>query len=275
MSNLLVRTLSGIGFVLVMLAGLLVDKFLFAELVLFIMTVMMLEFYRMTIGEGYRTQQALAVAAACIMFILVFLNRAFGVPGKFLSLTMVPIIILMVSSIYAKDRKDFKRLSHIYTGMLYIAAPLSLVNLIAFKDGEFHAMMLLCFFVIIWCLDVGAFAVGSTLGQKYGKKLCPSVSPKKSWAGFWGGLVFAVLAAVVLRLTGLFDLPVGHCIVMAAIMHVAGVYGDLFESQWKRACEVKDSGRIIPGHGGMLDRFDSAIFAVPAGAIYLSLFNLL
>ena len=275
MNNLLVRTLSGIGFVIVMLVGLLVDKFLFAALVLFIMTVMMLEFYRMTIGEGYRTQQALAIAAAVIMFVLVFLNRAYQFPGKFLSLTMVPVIILMVSSLYAKDRKEFKRLSHIYTGLLYIAAPLSLVNLIAFKDGEFNALMLLCFFVIIWCSDIGAFAVGSTLGQKYGKKLCPEISPKKSWAGFWGGLAFAVLAVLLLRLTGLLVLPVVHGIIMAALMHVAGVYGDLFESQWKRACEVKDSGRIIPGHGGMLDRFDSAIFAVPAGAIYLSLFNLL
>ena len=275
MNNLTVRTLSGIGFVVVMLVGLLVDKFLFAALVLFIMTVMMLEFYRMTIGGGYRTQQALAIAAAIIMFVLVFLNRAFQFPGKYLSLTMVPVIILMISSLYAKDRKEFKRLSHIYTGLLYIAAPLTLVNLIAFKGGEFNAVMLLCFFVIIWCSDIGAFAVGSTLGKRFGKKLCPAISPKKSWAGFWGGLAFAVLAALVLKLTGLLDLPVFHVIVMAAIMHVAGVYGDLFESQWKRACEVKDSGRIIPGHGGMLDRFDSAIFAVPAGAIYLSLFNLL
>jgi len=274
MSNLLVRTLSGIGFVLVMLVGLLVDKFLFAALVLFIMTVMMLEFYRMTIGDGYRTQQALAIAAAVIMFVLVFVSCAFHVPGKFLSLTMVPIIILMISSLYAKDRKDFKRLSHIYTGLLYIAAPLSLVNLIAFKGGDFHAVMLLCFFVIIWCSDIGAFAVGCTIG-KNGRKLFPEVSPHKSWAGFWGGMAFAVLATLILRLTGLIELPVVHCIVLAVIMHVAGVYGDLFESQWKRACDVKDSGRIIPGHGGMLDRFDSALFAVPAGAIYLSLFNLL
>ena len=275
MSNLLVRTLSGIGFVLIMLAGLLVDKFLFAALVLFIMTLMMLEFYRMTIGQGYRTQRVLAIIAGCIMFVMVFLNRAFHFPGKFLGLTMVPVIILMISSLYAKDRKEFKRLSHIYTGLLYIAAPLSLVNLIAFQEGEFNALLLLCFFVIIWCSDIGAFAVGSVLGQKYGKKLWPEISPKKSWAGFWGGMAFAVLASMLLRVTGLLELPFLHGVIMAVIMHIAGVYGDLFESQWKRACDVKDSGRIIPGHGGMLDRFDSAIFAVPAGAIYLSLFNLL
>jgi phosphatidate cytidylyltransferase len=275
MSNLAVRTLSGIGFVLIVLAGLLVDKFLFAALVLFVMTVSMHEFYKMTIGEGYRTQRILAIIAGCIMFVLVFLNCAFHVSGKFLSLTMVPIIILMISSLYAKDKSDFRRLSHIYTGLLYIAAPFSLANLIAFQGGEFNALLLLCFFVIIWCSDIGAYAVGSTLGQKYGKKLCPAISPKKSWAGFWGGLAFAVLATLILRVTGLMKLPVIHGVIMASIMHVAGVYGDLFESQWKRACDVKDSGSIIPGHGGMLDRFDSAIFAIPAGAIYLSLLNLL
>jgi len=275
MNNLAVRTLSGIGFVLIVLAGLLVDKFLFAALVLFVMTVSMHEFYKMTIGEGYRTQRILAIIAGCIMFVLVFLNCAFHVSGKFLSLTMVPIIILMISSLYAKDKSDFRRLSHIYTGLLYIAAPFSLANLIAFQGGEFNALLLLCFFVIIWCSDIGAYAVGSTLGQKYGKKLCPAISPKKSWAGFWGGLAFAVLATLILRVTGLMKLPVIHGVIMASIMHVAGVYGDLFESQWKRACDVKDSGSIIPGHGGMLDRFDSAIFAIPAGAIYLSLLNLL
>ena len=85
----------------------------------------------------------------------------------------------------------------------------------------------------------------------------------------------AIIAAVVMKYVRLLDLPLVHSIVLAIVMHVAGVYGDLFESQWKRASEVKDSGKIIPGHGGMLDRFDSAIFAVPAGAIYLSLLNLL
>ena len=275
MNNLAVRTISGIGFVIVMLAGLLVDKFLFAALVLFIMTVMMMEFYSMTIGKGHRTQRALAIAAGLIMFIMVFLNCAFHVSGKYLSLAMVPVIILMISSLYAKDKADFKGLSHIYTGLLYIAVPLSLTNLIAFHGGEFNATLLLCFFVIIWCSDIGAYAVGCTLGQRFGKKLWPEISPKKSWAGFWGGMVFAVLAALLLRAAGLLDLPVIHGIIMAMLMHVAGVYGDLFESMWKRACDVKDSGNIIPGHGGMLDRFDSAIFAVPAGAIYLSLLNLL
>ena len=275
MNNLLLRTLSGIGFVLIMMAGLLIDKFLFAALVLFVMAVMMAEFYRMTIGEGFKTQRILAIVAGCIMFALVFVNCAFHIPGKFVSLSMVPIILVMVSSLYSRKRASFKDFSHILAGLLYIAAPLTLANLIAFRGGSFNALLLLCFFVIIWCSDIGAYTVGSTLGKKYDKKLCPEISPKKSWAGFWGGLAFSVLAVLILRLAGLMELPAIHCVILAVIMHVAGVYGDLFESQWKRACDVKDSGRIIPGHGGMLDRFDSALFAVPAGAIYLSLLDLL
>ena len=113
------------------------------------------------------------------------------------------------------------------------------------------------------------------LGQKiWPAKLCPSISPKKSWAGFIGGLLTSVLAGAILYWTGLFTFPIWHCLIMAAIMSVAGVFGDLFESLWKRAAGIKDSGNLIPGHGGLMDRFDSALFAIPAGYIYLLLFEL-
>ena len=133
---------------------------------------------------------------------------------------------------------------------------------------------MLAFFIIIWASDVGAYCIGMLLG-KYSKKLFPSVSPKKTWAGFWGGLVFAVLAGLILVWTGLWTYPWYHAVILSVIMHVAGVFGDLFESQWKRVCEIKDSGNIIPGHGGMMDRFDSALFAIPAGVIYLVIIGLL
>jgi phosphatidate cytidylyltransferase len=129
--------------------------------------------------------------------------------------------------------------------------------------------------VIIWGSDVGAYLFGITLGQKYGKKLFPSISPKKSWIGFWGGLFMAVALAVGLHYLGLLPFELRHCIVMSVLLNVTGVYGDLIESQWKRHYEVKDSGNIIPGHGGLLDRFDSALIAIPIGIIYLVLWNVL
>jgi phosphatidate cytidylyltransferase len=116
---------------------------------------------------------------------------------------------------------------------------------------------------------------GITLGQKYGKKLFPSISPKKSWIGFWGGVFTSILVAVIFHKVGLFQFDIIHCIVMAVLLCVTGVYGDLIESQWKRHYEVKDSGNLIPGHGGVLDRFDSALVAIPVGIIYLVLINVI
>ena len=122
---------------------------------------------------------------------------------------------------------------------------------------------------------MGAYLFGITLGQKYGKKLFPSISPKKSWIGFWGGVFTSVLVAVVLHNVGLFQLDIIHCIVIAVLLCITGVYGDLIESQWKRHYNVKDSGNIIPGHGGLLDRFDSALIAIPMGVIYLVIAHVL
>ncbi|MFA6858442.1 MAG: phosphatidate cytidylyltransferase [Bacteroidales bacterium] len=269
------RTISGVGFIAVMLACLLLNKFLFAALIIFIMIGMMAEFYKFTMGDSYEFSRILAIVAGVVLFCLIFLAEVYAIPFAFVSLALLPVFIVMINSLYVRDKTDFGKFSNIYTGLLYIAIPLALSNLIAIQDGELNGMLLVCFFIIIWCSDVGAFVAGITLGQKYGKKLFPSISPKKSWMGFWGGLATAILASVVLNLTGMLEIPIIHSIVLAIVMDVAGVYGDLFESQWKRYYNVKDSGNLIPGHGGLLDRFDSTLFAVPVGAIYMVIMNLL
>lgn len=275
MNNLTVRTLSGIGFGAVTLACLLLNKYLFAAFIIFIMAMMMAEFYRMTMGEEYRLSRTLAIIAGEILFLLVFLLSAFHIPVSYLSVAIIPIFAVIVSSLYVKDKTQYSKFGFVYTGLMYIAVPLSLSNLIAFKDGDLNATLLLCFFVIIWCSDVGAYCFGTAFGQKHGKKLFPSISPKKSWIGFWGGLVCSIIGVTVLYFVGLLDFPLIHCIILGIIMHISGVFGDLSESQWKRMCGVKDSGDFIPGHGGMLDRFDSALVSMPMGAVYLSLLHLL
>ena len=275
MNNTVKRSISGVGFIAAMLLGLLVNKYLFAVLFLFIMIVMMIEFYRMTMGDKYKWSRATAIFAGVILFVLVFMVAAFGVKVDYVGLALVPIIIVMIFSLYSKDKTEFWKFSHMYTGFLYIAVPLALSNFIAFKHGEFSGTLLLSFFIIIWASDVGAFVFGSAFGQKYGKKLFPEISPKKSWIGFWGGMLCAVLASCILKLTGMFEFPMVHAIILAIVMDIAGVYGDLFESQWKRSFDLKDSGDIIPGHGGMLDRFDSTLMAFPVGVLYMVLFNLI
>ena len=276
MNNFLKRTLSGLAFGAVMLAALLTDRFVFGAVMLFALIVMMSEFLKMTCGNDYRFSQVLSILAGAVLFALTYLYKGFCLPGRFVALAFIPVFILMVNSLYVKDKTCFSKFSSIYAALVYIAVPWSLINFAAFNAaGEFNGIMLLCFFCIIWGSDVGAYLFGMSLGQKYGKKLFPSISPKKSWIGFWGGLLTAVIVAVALHFAGFFTFGLVHCIAIAILLNVTGVYGDLIESQWKRHYEVKDSGTIIPGHGGLLDRFDSALMAIPVGIIYLVVMNVL
>ena len=259
-----------------MLAGLLLDKFLFAALMMFIMGIMMHEFYTITMGARYRFSRILAILSGEVLFLLLFLVQAFGLQAKFVGMAMLPLLIVMVNSLYVKDKTEFGKFSDIYTGILYVAVPLSLSNLIVFFDHGFDGHILLYFFLLIWSSDIGGFVFGCGLGRYFPKKLLPEVSPKKTWIGFWGGMICSVLTAVIIRSVFKIDaISYFHTVMLAVVMDVAGVYGDLFESQWKRYYDVKDSGLIIPGHGGLLDRFDSTIFAIPVGTLYLIVMNIL
>jgi phosphatidate cytidylyltransferase len=259
-----------------MLATLLTNKYIFGIVMLLSLVIMMREFLKMTCGKNYWFSQILSILAGATLFTLIYLYKGFNFPGRLVILAFVPVFVLMINSLYVKDKSRFDKFSNLYTAILYIAVPWSLLNFAVFNGcGDFSGMLLLCFFAVIWGTDVGAYMFGITLGQKYGKKLFPSISPKKSWIGFWGGLFVAILVAVALHYSGLFCFDLVHCIIMSILLSVTGVYGDLIESQWKRHYEVKDSGNLIPGHGGLLDRFDSALIAIPIGIIYLVVINVL
>ena len=281
MNNLIKRSISGVAFAVVMLAALLTNKYVFGAVMLFALIVMMYEFLKMTCGEDYKVSQILSILSGVILFSLVYAYKAFpGFSGKLVVLAFIPVFILMINSLYVQDKTRFDKFASLYTAILYVAVPWSMLNFAVFSPagtGAFDGHLLLCFFCIIWGSDVGAYIFGISLGQKYGRKLFPSVSPKKSWIGFWGGMLTAVIVSVVLYKTGVFPAFVSliHCIAIAVLIDVAGVYGDLIESQWKRHYGVKDSGGLIPGHGGLLDRFDSALIAIPVGIIYLVAFNAL
>lgn len=277
MNNFIKRTISAVGFAAVMLAALLTNKFVFGGVMLLALVVMMWEFLKMTCGTNYRYSQILSILAGATLFTLVFLYKAFDFPGRLTVLAFIPVFILMINSLYLKDKSRFDKFANLYTALIYIAVPWSVLSFAAFSaEGVFSGKLLLCFFCIIWGSDVGAYLFGITLGQKYGKKLFPSISPKKSWVGFWGGMLTSILVSVALYKLGFFPVAsktqmfdLVHCISIAILLDIAGVYGDLIESQWKRHYGVKDSGSIIPGHGGLLDRFDSALIAIPIGIIYL------
>ena len=271
------RTIFGVLFLAVMLGGLLFNRILFTILFSLISFIMLGEFYRMTMGNSYRSLQDFSAATGAA---LVWITGYSVFKGESLVEAFLPGLLIftgaiMIWSIFLKDHKDFLKTGYLYAGLLYIGLPVALSNVVVCNNGEFSGLLMVAFFIIIWASDTGAYCFGMLFGQKiWPAKLCPTISPKKSWAGFIGGLLTAVLAGAILYWTGLFKFPVWHCLIVAAIMSVLGVFGDLFESLWKRAAGVKDSGNIIPGHGGLMDRFDSALFAIPAGYIYLLLLDL-
>ena len=276
MNNLAKRTISGVGFVAIMLAALLLNKFVFGAVMLTALIIMMGEFMRMTMGNEYPYSRFVAILSGATLFVLIFLYRGCDFPGRLVILAFIPVFLVMINSLYLKDKTHFDKFANLYTAMLYIAVPWSMLNFAAFDAaGNFNGILLLSFFCIIWGSDVGAYIFGMALGQKHGKKLFPSISPKKSWIGFWGGLLTSIIVAVVLHYVGMLAFDLLHCIILAVLLDVAGVYGDLIESQWKRHYDIKDSGNIIPGHGGLLDRLDSALIGIPVGIIYLVVLNVL
>lgn len=178
----------------------------------------------------------------------------------------------MLVEFYRQERGTVLR----HVGTLYIAFSEVILYLSAFAGGSFSGKLPLCFFIMIWSSDVGAYCIGSTLGKKLcSRKLAPKISPAKTWTGFWGGMLFCMAAAAILQLCAVITFPMVHALVLGALVHCAGVAGDLLESAWKRHCGIKDSGNLIPGHGGLLDRFDSSLLAVPVGVLYLAIFHLI
>lgn len=275
MNNTVKRSISGIGVIGLVVAGLLIHPWVYAAVFSLMIGIMLWEFYRMTMGELYPKSRLLGVADGIFIYLVFFLICGYGLPFRYAAVIFLPMMLLMITSLYVEDRQDFFLFSHIYAGWVYVAIPFSVMNLAAFHDGTFSGMLLLAFFILVWASDVGAYVFGMSLGQRFGKKLFPAISPKKSWIGAVGGLVTALVAAYILHLTGLLPFALVHCFILAVLMVVAGVYGDLFESQWKRCFSVKDSGNIIPGHGGFMDRFDSMLLAFPIGIVYLIICNLL
>ena len=276
MNNLATRTISGAAFAIIIMAGALFSPYLFAALFAFIISALMNEFFNITMKNRFKLARIMTIISGVSLFLLVFAWRQFGIYPALIGLAVIPLMATMISVLFSNERQQVDTFSHLFCAYLYIAAPLSLTNLAVIDGDDFRGVLLICFFLIIWCSDIGAYALGMAFGQKENsKKLCPGISPKKSWIGYWGGLLFAVAAAAILSLTGLMDFGIWHCMALGAVIHIFGVFGDLFESVWKRAYGLKDSGNAIPGHGGFLDRFDSSIMAIPAAVLYLLIFNII
>lgn len=187
-----------------------------------------------------------------------------GAPGVGIFILLVPymtyLCYLFIGAVYSERAGQPLELAKRVMGQVYVALPYAAMNLIYTLEGS--GVLLICF-VGVWLNDTGAYLVGSQVGKR---RLFPSVSPKKSWEGFWGGMLFTILGACLLPL---WEAPIVLKVVLGMLITLASTWGDLFESVLKRNAGVKDSGTLIPGHGGILDRTDSLLFVFPMVALYL------
>lgn len=227
------------------------------------------EFYRLMRLQSFLPIRFLGISIGALLFIFMFLIEAELLPSEYyVALFPLASFVFLIKLYKKSDVHPFINIALFYLGLLYVALPFALINILVFYNGSYHYDILLGLLFLTWANDVGAYFTGILFGRT---KLFERISPKKSWEGSIGGAAFAVVTAVVIGLyfDGLNEI---EWISVAIIVVIAGTYGDLVESHFKRSIQIKDSGTIIPGHGGFLDRFDSLLIAVPFVVVFLKLF---
>ena len=277
--NLIVRSITGVLFVAIMVAGFLNSM---AMILLFtIITGLTLWEYTGLVNDrvaDVNVNRFISTVGGVYFFIAIAMWSIGVVKGCAVMMPYVlTIIYLLVSELYAKNRNAVTNMAYTMLGQMYIALPLALINVLAFKRDEYgnfsgYDMLLpLSVFILLWANDSGAYCFGSMFGKH---KLFPRISPGKTWEGSVGGGIFAVVIAGVIGILAnsgseAHVLNVAQWLGLGAVVVVFGTWGDLVESLFKRTIGVKDSGKILPGHGGMMDRFDSSLLAIPAAVLYL------
>ncbi len=277
--NLIVRSITGTLFVAIMVCGFLNPS---AMILLFaIITALSLWEYTGLVNdhcEDVQVNRFISTVAGVYLFVAVAAWRT-GIVSNFA--IMVPyvltIVYLLICELYTGTKNAVNTWAYTMLGQMYVALPLALVNILAFEmahDGSgarYDMLLPLSVFIFLWTNDTGAYCAGSLFGKH---KLFPRVSPAKSWEGSVGGGVLVLIVAAVIGYLAnngadAHTLNIYQWVGLGLTVCVFGTWGDLVESLLKRTLGVKDSGNILPGHGGMLDRFDSSLMAIPAAVVYL------
>ena len=268
LKNFIIRTLSGIVMVATLIGATLFSKLTFVLLLLAITLGGEWEFYRLAKKAGTSPQCAVGLLAGFLMIV-----AAGAALHEILAITVVAMVAFMILipmplifELYRKSATPMANVGITYAGVIYVALPMALLTFfpLMLGNGEWKPWSVILYIFIIWANDVFAYLFGITLGKH---RLFERISPKKSWEGFFGGLLGAMAMGFVAA--KVLDANVALWIGLALIAAITGVFGDLVESLLKPSVDVKDSGSFIPGHGGWLDRFDALIFSVPFAFIYL------
>ncbi|MBM6804904.1 phosphatidate cytidylyltransferase [Bacteroides caecicola] len=277
-NNFIQRTITGIVFVAVLVGCILGGPIPFTILFALISALTIREFGSIVgkSGEVIINKPICMLAGVFLFFGFAYLGVA---PGD--SSVLIPylflVIYLLVSELYLKRKNPLHNWAYTMMSQMYIALPFALLNVLAFHTNvtgsasEYNPILPLSIFIFNWVNDTGAYCTGVLFGKH---RLFERISPKKSWEGSIGGAVFCVIAAFVMAHFFPF-LSLGVWVGLGLVIVVFGTWGDLTESLLKRTLGIKDSGNILPGHGGMLDRFDSSLMAIPAAVVYFYIISLI
>ena len=278
MKNLLIRAVSGSVLVAVMIGAVVWSHKSMAELFLLLTAVGLHEFYALARKCGYRPLSNIGAIAGMGLFalfsLLPVLDSEVILCCLLALLLLVP--LLFICQLWRKSEHPIADIGVTFMGVFYVALPFGLLCL--FDELDFfpqpqwsRAAFVLCYFFIIWANDVFAYLVGMAFGRH---PLFPRHSPKKSWEGFFGGVLGALCVGGVIAYFSQGGVAWPLWLGLSLVISVSGVAGDLVESMFKRAAGVKDSGNLIPGHGGVLDRFDAMLISAPFVSVYVSLYSL-
>lgn len=283
MKNFITRAITGVLFVAIMVAGFVQP--LTMILLFALITGLALWEYTGLVNqvENVTVNRFISMVAGVYFFIAVAgINSGYIQTNAVFVPYLLTVVYLFISELYARNTNAINDWAYTMLGQMYIALPLAMINVLAFRqspDGliTYSFLLPLSVFVFLWINDTGAYCTGSLIGRH---KLFPRISPGKTWEGSVGGGLLVVAVAAVIgywdnRLMGMAGLSVAAWMGLGLVIVVFGTWGDLVESLFKRTLGVKDSGRMLPGHGGMLDRFDSSLMAIPAAVIYLYSITLL
>jgi len=285
LNSLLKRTLTGTLIVGVILAGLLINSLSFLIVFLVIMAVTQWEFYHMLHRIKVRAQATFGIAMGVTMYILTFMVAIHALPEEYISLILLFFPFVYIHEIYAQHNRPFHNIAYTFLGLIYIALPFSLLSFLVFDihekiqpvftlDGkndilnfllqpgfaiDYSPGILLGVFILIWMYDTGAYLSGILFGRR---RLMPRISPKKTWEGVIGGTFLALITGYLIG-RYIHDMNTIEWLLVVFVVVVFGTLGDLSESLLKRRIGLKDSGSILPGHGGFLDRFDSFLLIIP------------
>ncbi len=269
-NNFTQRTLTGALFVIIVVGAIVLHPFVFGVLFLVVTILGLTEFYRLIRAGGHQPGLVSGLAGSILLYGLVFFVANGFLSAKMLSVLWLIIPLVAITELFSGNARPFANIGSTLLGVIYVAVPFSVLNCLygPWREPREPAYaFLLGYFVILWLNDTGAYLTGKSAGKHL---LFRRISPKKTWEGIAGGLAAGMLTAWVLS-RFFKQLAPGEWLILAVLVIMFSTFGDLVESMLKRSVDVKDSGTLLPGHGGILDRFDGVLLSAPAVYLYVYL----